>query len=137
MAALGTPSCRRGEGPFLAVCRARSGPNDRDESELGDAPVHATSRAWASRGIAVLRYDKRTLTFHGRLSPARPNFMAKRRRRSTMRSLRWRLLREPRACGPTGVYVAGHSLLRDARVAHRRADPRLGGPIVLAGGAAA
>lgn len=51
-----------GEGPFPAVVLVHgSGPNDQDESIGGVKPFKDLAGGLASRGIAVLRYVKRTL----------------------------------------------------------------------------
>ncbi len=40
-----------------------SGPNDRDETIGGNKPLRDLAHGLAARGIAVLRYDKRTFTY--------------------------------------------------------------------------
>ncbi|MCC2972004.1 S9 family peptidase [Massilia sp. IC2-476] len=50
----------RGKGPFPAVVLVHgSGPIDRDETILGHKPFLVLADHLSSRGIAVLRYDKR------------------------------------------------------------------------------
>lgn len=57
----GTLSVPRGASPFPAVVLVHgSGPNDRDESIGPNKPFKDIAWGLASRGIAVLRYDKRT-----------------------------------------------------------------------------
>lgn len=61
----------RGAGPFPAVVLVHgSGPQDRDETIGPNRPFLDIARGLASRGIAVLRYEKRTkahpATFVGR-----------------------------------------------------------------------
>ncbi|WP_254509432.1 alpha/beta hydrolase [Anatilimnocola floriformis] len=57
----GTLSLPKGEGPFPAVVLVHgSGPNDRDESFGPNKPFKDIAQGLASRGIAVLRYEKRT-----------------------------------------------------------------------------
>ena len=54
-----------GKGPFPAVVLVHgSGPNDRDESIGANKPFRDLAEGLASKGIVVLRYDKRTLV-HG------------------------------------------------------------------------
>ena len=54
-----------GEGKFPAgVLVHGSGPNDRDESIGANKPFRDLAEGLASRGVLVLRYDKRTFT-HG------------------------------------------------------------------------
>ena len=60
----------KGEGPFPAVVLVHgSGPNDRDETIGGNRPFKDLAWGLASKGIAVLRYDKRTKA-HGPAIPA-------------------------------------------------------------------
>lgn len=51
-----------GDGPFAAVVLVHgSGPNDRDETIGPNKPFRDLAHGLAQRGIASLRYDKRTL----------------------------------------------------------------------------
>ena len=62
----GTVSMPKGDGPFPAVVLVHgSGPNDRDETVGVCKPFRDIAEGLASRGVAVLRYDKRTFT-HGK-----------------------------------------------------------------------
>lgn len=61
----GTLSVPVGVGPFPSIVLVHgSGPNDRDETLYGNKPFKDLAQGLASQGIAVLRYDKRTLV-HG------------------------------------------------------------------------
>jgi fermentation-respiration switch protein FrsA (DUF1100 family) len=65
----GTLSMPNGRGPFPAVVLvAGSGPEDRDETIDADKPFRDIAWGLASQGIAVLRYDKRTLVYHSRIA---------------------------------------------------------------------
>ena len=58
----GTLTIPKGTGPFPAVVLVHgSGPNDRDETIGPNKPFKDIAWGLASRGIVVLRYDKRTL----------------------------------------------------------------------------
>jgi dienelactone hydrolase len=65
----GTVTMPAGKGPFpAAVLVHGSGPNDRDETIGPNKPFKDLAEGLASRGIAVLRYDKRTLQYGSRLT---------------------------------------------------------------------
>jgi dienelactone hydrolase len=60
----------RGEKPAPVIVLVHgSGPNDRDESIGGSRPFRDLAWGLASKGIAVLRYDKRTKVHGGKLPP--------------------------------------------------------------------
>jgi uncharacterized protein len=60
----GTLAVPTGKGRFPAVLLVHgSGPNDRDETILANKPFKDIAEGLASRGIVVLRYDKRTFQF--------------------------------------------------------------------------
>jgi hypothetical protein len=64
----GTLTVPTGDGPFPgAVLVHGSGPHDRDESIGGSKPFRDLAEGLSSRGIAVLRYDKRTFQYGHRL----------------------------------------------------------------------
>lgn len=57
----GTLSVPKGDGPFPAVVLVHgSGPHDRDETIGPNKPFRDLAHGLATRGIAVLRYEKRT-----------------------------------------------------------------------------
>src|SRR4029079_4108127 len=57
----GTLTMPTGSGPFPAIVLVHgSGPNDRDESVGGVKVFRDLAEGLSSRGIAVLRYEKRT-----------------------------------------------------------------------------
>jgi uncharacterized protein len=60
----------RGSGPFPAVVLVSgSGPNDQDETVGPNHPFLDIALGLASRGVASLRYDKRTLDYPGSVNP--------------------------------------------------------------------
>jgi pimeloyl-ACP methyl ester carboxylesterase len=64
----GTLTLPAGEGPFPAVVLVHgSGPNDRDESIGPNRPFQDLAWGLATRGVAVLRYDKRTKVYGARV----------------------------------------------------------------------
>lgn len=65
----GTLSLPNGDGPFPAIVLVHgSGANDRDETVGPNKPFRDLAHGLATRGIAVLRYEKRTK--HHRLTSA-------------------------------------------------------------------
>ena len=62
----GTLTIPKGKGPFPAVVLVHgSGPNDRDEHVGANQPFKDLAEGLSSRGVIVLRYDKRTFA-HGK-----------------------------------------------------------------------
>jgi len=60
----GTLTLPVGEGPFPALVLVHgSGPNDRDETLGPNKPFRDLAEGLAAAGVAVLRYDKRTLRY--------------------------------------------------------------------------
>jgi len=60
----GTLLLPRAMAPVPAVVLVHgSGPNDRDETVLANKPFRDLAEGLAARGVAVLRYDKRTLVY--------------------------------------------------------------------------
>lgn len=60
----GTLTLPDGDGPFPAVVLVHgSGPNDRDETVYENKPFKDIADGLAAQGIAVYRYDKRTLVY--------------------------------------------------------------------------
>jgi hypothetical protein len=67
----GTLTLPEGKGPFAgAILVGGSGPHDRDGTVGATKPLRDLAAALAARGIATLRYDKRTLAHREKLSAA-------------------------------------------------------------------
>jgi dienelactone hydrolase len=106
----GTLSMPEGEGPFPAVVLlAGSGPQDRDETIGPNAPLRDLAHGLASAGIAVLRYDKRTLV-HGPAMAADPGHLTVREETVDDAVAAVDLLRATPGVDTDRVFVVGHSL---------------------------
>jgi dienelactone hydrolase len=128
----GTLSIPNGTGPFPAVVLVHgSGPNDRDETIGPNKPFKDLALGLASRGIAVLRYDKRTLAAPGSFAPP-ARYTVKEEVLDDVRSAVSLLAATPRI-DARRIYIVGHSL--GAMLAPRIAaeDRRVAGIAILAG----
>lgn len=130
----GTLTIPAGAGPFPAAALIHgSGPNDRDET-IGPNKVFK-DLAWglASRGIAVLRYDKRTYTHADKFDENLISKLTVQEETIDDALAALELLRNRSEINPKQVYLLGHSL--GATLAPRIAsqDENLAGIIILAG----
>ena len=106
----GTLSMPVGGGPFPAVVLvAGSGPQDRDETIGPNAPLKDLAGGLASRGIAVLRYDKRTKAHAAEMQADAANVTV---REETVDDAvaAVDLLRRTPGVDPGRIFVVGHSL---------------------------
>ncbi len=109
----GTLSVPNGDGPFPALVLVHgSGPNDRDETLGPNKPFKDIAWGLASRGIAVLRYDKRTYVYG-------PKMVADRDLRASLTVKEESIddalhgvafLEERDKVDASGIFVLGHSL---------------------------
>jgi len=133
----GTLTMPKGEGPFPAVVLVHgSGPEDRDETIGPNKPFKDIAWGLASRGVAVLRYDKRT---YDKRTKA---LLVKTAGKLTVKeeviddalaavSLTHALQR----IDQKRIYVLGHSLGGTLIPRIGKADPKIAGLIVMAGSA--
>lgn len=129
----GTFTLPVGKGPFPAVVLVHGpGPNDRDESLYLTRIFADIAEGLASRGIAVLRYDKRTRVY-GREMSEIPFTLREETVEDAARALA--LIRRQPEVDPGRVFVLGHSLGGYAVPRIARRDGKLAGAIVLAGNA--
>jgi hypothetical protein len=129
-----TLSVPAGTGPFPAVVLVHgSGPNDRDETVGANKPFKDLATGLASRGIAVLRYDKRTRV-HGSKAAALTDFTVNQEVIEDVLEAVKALRAQPRI-DSARIFVLGHSLGGMLIPRIGTADPTIAGLIVLAGAA--
>jgi dienelactone hydrolase len=130
----GTLAVPVGPGPFPAVVLVHgSGPNDRDETVEGNKPFRDLAWGLASRGIAVLRYEKRTRQYSAKVGAVKDFTVRQETVDDAVAAAG--LLRHTQGIDPRRVFVLGHSLggVLIPRIGQR--DPQLAGLIVMAGAA--
>jgi uncharacterized protein len=127
----GTLSMPIGDGPFPAVVLVHgSGPNDRDTSFGPNKPFRDLAEGLASRGIAVLRYDKRTRTHATRIAGLRDFTVKEEVVDDVVAAVKQ--MRTTKGVRSDRVFVLGHSLggMLAPRIA--AAEPSIAGLILLA-----
>ncbi|MQY28282.1 alpha/beta hydrolase [Nocardia aurantia] len=126
----GTLTLPRGRGPHPAVVLLASGPTDRDATTGPNKPFKDLAHGLATRGIAVLRFDKLTLV-HGEVA-AEPGFTMTEEYLPHAISAVHHLRHHP-AVDPARVFVAGHSGGGKAAPRVAAAEPAVAGVAILAG----
>jgi hypothetical protein len=131
----GTLSLPQGDGPFAGVVLVHgSGPQDRDETIPPNKPFRDLAWGLASRGIAVLRYEKRTRAYGARMKRELDSITVKEETIDDALEAA-ALLRARPEIDPQQVFVLGHSLGGYLAPRIGAADPQLRGLIILAGSA--
>jgi dienelactone hydrolase len=106
----GTLTIPAGEGPFPAVVLVHgSGPHDRDETIGPNKPFKDLACGLASKGIAVLRYEKRTKQYASNVSGEMDTFTLKEEVvDDAVEAVAY--LRQADKIDPDRIFVLGHSL---------------------------
>ena len=131
----GTLSLPTGTGPFPAVVLVHgSGPQDRDETIGPNKPFRDLAGGLASRGVAVLRYDKRTKVYAQQMAGSADRITTKEETVDDAVSA-VRLLRERPDIDPNRIFVLGHSLGGTLAPRIGAASADVAGLILLAGAA--
>jgi len=128
----GTLTVPAGNGPFPAIVLVHdSGPADRDDTVGGTKIFKDLAEGLASRGIVVLRYEKRARQYSARMAGMSGNTVAEETVDDAVASAA--LLRTQKEVDPQRVFVLGHGL--GGYVAPRIAedDGKLAGLVILGG----
>lgn len=123
-----------GAGPWPAVVLVHgSGPNDRDETIGANKPFRDLAWGLATKGVAVLRYEKRTKEHGAKFKEQDIVHLTVREETIDDAVTAVAQLRATPGLDPKRVFVLGHSL--GGMVAPRigLADSRIAGLIILAG----
>jgi uncharacterized protein len=104
----GTLAVPKGSGPFPAVVLVQGfGPKDRDDTDFAIKPFRDLSDGLASRGIMVLRYEKRTRQYASRMG-GKPYTADDETVADAGAALAF--LRSQAEADPKHVYLLGHDL---------------------------
>ncbi|MEN6370694.1 MAG: alpha/beta fold hydrolase [Armatimonadota bacterium] len=123
----------QGEQAVPAVVMVHgSGPQDRDETIGPNKPFRDLAMGLASRGIAVLCYEKRTKQYSAKIALMEDNITVKEEVVDDAVAA-VALLKRTGSVDPKRIFVLGHSLggMMIPRIA--KADPDIAGLIVMAG----
>jgi hypothetical protein len=127
----GTLAMPAGDGPFPGVVLVHgSGPQDRDETIGGFRPFQDLAQGLASRGIAVLRYEKRTKAYQKELAGRADITVREEVIDDALAAVR--LLRATEGIDRRRVFLAGHSLGGILAPPIGVLDPSLAGIVLLA-----
>jgi hypothetical protein len=133
LAVPGTLSLPRPPGPWPGiVLLGGSGPVDRDETIGRNKPFRDLAWGLASRGVAVLRFDKVTYAHRAEAAKMADITVADEYLHHAVAAVR--LLGQHPAVGGGPVFVAGHSLGGTVAPRVAAAEPSVAGLVIMAGG---
>ncbi len=128
----GTLTLPMSGGPFPAVVLVHgSGPNDRDETVGANKPFRDLALGLASLGVAVLRYDKRTMVHASRLGDVADFTVREETIDDALAAVAF--LQSHSQVDGERVFVLGHSLGGTVAPRIGSAAPGIAGLIIMAG----
>jgi uncharacterized protein len=130
LAVPGTLTLPRGRRQRPGVVLLASGPADRDMTTGPNKPFKDLAWGLASRGVAVLRFDKVNYV-HGQVTAEAGFTMAEEYLPHALAAVR--VLREQPGVDPARVFVLGHSGGGKAAPRVAAADPSVAGLVIMAG----
>lgn len=129
----GTLTLPNGAGPFPAVVLVQgSGPEGQDETIGPNKPFKDLAWGLATRGVAVLRYNKRTYQYAREIASHEAGFAVNDETVDDARAAIALLAAQPKV-DPNRVFVLGHSLGGTMAPRIAQGDPKVAGLIIMAG----
>lgn len=130
----GTLTLPNGNGPFPALVLVHgSGPSDRDETVGGTKVFKDLAEGLASRGVAVLRYDKRTYVYAPKIKGLKDFTINEETVDDAVRAAAF-LKKQPEV-NPQKIYLLGHSMGGYVAPRIEADEEKFAGLIIMAGNA--
>jgi len=133
----GTLSLPKGKGPFPAVILVHGlGPQDQDETVGPNKPFKDLALGLASRGIAVLRYEKRSKRYQDKMTVVSAITKTGITPKETILedvNEAILFLRHRKEIDPTRIFILGHSLGGSLIPRIARNNPTMAGFIIMGG----